>query len=179
LHNCCSHTPSSIRIPSSFCGIYGLRPSYNRFPYQGTVNSMAGQESVTSVLGPMCSTLSGLKIFTKCILDAQPWEKDPMVPRIPWNQPAYELVEHGGGEKLCFGILMHDGHTMPHPPILRALEMVRAALEKAGHRIVEWEPRWHEEIYAVQVRSIWTARSGDQPNECSGTWKQPTLLKIS
>lgn len=133
------------------CGIYALRPSYNRFPYQGALNSMAGQESVTSVLGPMASSLVGLKIFAKTILQNRPWDRDPLVPRLPWNEAAYELSEHGNG-KLCFGILTHDGHTLPHPPILRALGIVRRALEKAGHQVLDWEPYKNQEIYETQVR---------------------------
>ncbi|PVF94556.1 amidase [Serendipita vermifera] len=147
----------SVRIPSDFCGIYGLRPSYNRFPYQGAVNSMAGQESVTSVLGPMSGSLSGLVIFTKTVLDAQPWNYDPVVPRLPWNQDAYELVDHGRGSGLCFGILMHDEHTLPHPPIHRALNMVKEALERAGHRVIQWQPYKHVELYEAQ----WTIETAD------------------
>jgi hypothetical protein len=33
--------------------------------------------------------------------------------------------------------------------------MVREAVERAGRRVIEWEPRWHEELYAVQVRATW------------------------
>jgi amidase len=118
------------------------------------MNSMAGQESVTSVLGPMSGSLSGLVTFTRAILDAKPWNYDPLVPRIPWNQHAYELAEHGRGSNLCFGILMHDEHTVPHPPILRALNMVKEALEKAGHRVIQWQPYKHTDLYEVQVSFV-------------------------
>jgi amidase len=33
----------SIRIPSAYCGIYGMRPSYHRVPYAGAMNSMVRQ----------------------------------------------------------------------------------------------------------------------------------------
>lgn len=36
----------SIRIPAAFNGLYGLRPSAGRLPYEGVANSMDGQNSV-------------------------------------------------------------------------------------------------------------------------------------
>lgn len=139
---------------------------------------MAGQESVTSVLGPMSRTLSGLKVFTKCVLDSRPWDKDPLVPRMPWDQRAFELVDHGGGGKLCFGIIMHDGHTMPHPPIIRALTKVKEALEKAGHSVIDWEPLWHEELYNTQVTTGMPTRLKHYLPRYSGTLKRPILRKM-
>lgn len=167
----------SVRIPAAFCNIYALRPSYNRLPYQGAVNSMAGQESVTSVLGPMSNSISGLKIFVKAILDGRPWDLDPLVPRLPWNQAAYELVEHGSGGRLCFGLLLHDQHTMPHPPIIRALEAVREALTNAGHQVIDWSPYRHKELYDVQ----WLIETADMAqgvlNECSATG-EPFIISM-
>jgi amidase len=49
----------SLRIPSAFCGLSTLRPSYERLPYYGAVNALEGQESISSVLGPMANSLSG------------------------------------------------------------------------------------------------------------------------
>ncbi|KAL8866321.1 MAG: hypothetical protein Q9198_008940, partial [Flavoplaca austrocitrina] len=43
----------SIRIPAAFNGLYGLRPSAGRLPYYGMANSMDGQNSVLSVVGPL------------------------------------------------------------------------------------------------------------------------------
>lgn len=41
----------SIRIPASFNGLYGLRPSTGRLPYQGMANSFDGAPGVLSVVG--------------------------------------------------------------------------------------------------------------------------------
>jgi amidase len=124
----------SVRIPSAFTGLYGFRPSYNRVPYAGCVNSLEGQEAVLSVLGPMTTSIEGIKRFMKAVLDAHPWNRDPMILRMPWNESAYKLAEHGNGGQLCFGILWHDGVVHPHPPVTRALEIAKAALLAKGHR---------------------------------------------
>ncbi|KAK4701042.1 amidase, partial [Phenoliferia sp. Uapishka_3] len=131
----------SIRIPSAFNGLYGLRPSYNRVPYNGTTNSMEGQEAVPSVLGPLTSSISGLRIFHKAVADAKPWLYDPIALRLPWNESEYNLVNHGGeGAKLCFAIMWDDGIVKPHPPYIRAMEETKKALLAAGHEVIDWVP---------------------------------------
>jgi len=136
----------SVRIPSAFNGLYGLRPSFGRVPYAGAVNSMQGQDSVPSVFGPISNSMSGIKAFLQAIISTQPWLKDPLAIRKKWDDEAYALSEHGGGKKLCFGILWSDGITVPHPPVTRALEMTKAALEAAGHTVVDWVPYRHKDI---------------------------------
>ena len=125
---------SSVRIPAALNGLYGLRPSYNRIPYRGAVNSLEGQDSIPSVFGPMSNSLFGVKLFMKAVIDSKPWLKDPLVIRKPWDQQGYELAEHGNGNGLVFGILWDNGFEKPHPPILRALEMVQKSLVAAGHK---------------------------------------------
>ena len=124
----------SVRIPAAFCGLYALRPSYERLPYYGAVNSLEGQESISSVLGPMANSMSGVKLFTKAIIDAKPWLKDPLVLRKEWSEKEYNLEEHGGGKGLCFGMLRDNGIVRPHPPLQRAMAMTKVALEAAGHK---------------------------------------------
>ncbi|KAF5386540.1 hypothetical protein D9757_005888 [Collybiopsis confluens] len=96
-------------IGGAFCGLYTLRPSYERLPYCGAVNALEGQESISSVLGPMTNSMSGVKIFTKAVIDAKPWLKDPLAVRKEWSDKEYELVYHGGGQKLCFGMMWDNG----------------------------------------------------------------------
>ncbi|KAB5588808.1 Amidase [Ceratobasidium theobromae] len=161
----------SIRIPASMCGVYGLRPSYCRLPYYGARNCLEGQESVMSVLGPMCNSLSGLKIFTKAIIDSRPWVLDPLCIRKVWDEDAYQLIEHGGRGRKCFAVLYDDGLVKPHPPVFRAMDMVRKALEAAGHQgeiVIEWENRKHEEIFYNIEKQIFLADGGeDYARECA------------
>ncbi|KAI0641096.1 general amidase [Trametes meyenii] len=137
----------SVRIPSAFCGLYGLRPSYERLPYCNAVNSQIGQESVLSVLGPMTNSIEGVKAFTKAIIDAKPWRKDPLSVRKEWSDREYALGDHGNGGTMCFAIMWDNSVIKPHPPIVRAMEITKKALEAAGHTVIDWENHRHLEIY--------------------------------
>ncbi|KAF8306772.1 amidase [Clavulina sp. PMI_390] len=124
----------SVRIPAAFCGLYGLRPSLGRFPTYGVRGTLAGQEAVGSVNGPMSSSLAALSLYASVVVnDHQPWFQDPKSIPIPWRPTTLP-------ETLCIGVMKHDGVVRPHPPVERAMDLTVDALKKAGHEIIEFEP---------------------------------------
>lgn len=126
--------PSSVRIPSAFCGLYALRPSMHRLPYGGLMNSGMGQEYIHSVMGPMAPSLAAVRIFTKTVIDSRPWDIDPTCLRIPWDTKQSALSEHGGPVgTLCFAMMYDNGIISVTPPVRRAMDITRKALEAAGH----------------------------------------------
>ncbi|KAI0089886.1 general amidase [Irpex rosettiformis] len=156
----------SVRIPAAFCGLYTLRPSYERLPYANAVNAQEGQESISSALGPMANSLCAVKRFTKAIIDGKPWKKDPLVVKKPWSHEEYALSEHGDGVGMCFAIMWDNEVVKPHPPLIRAMELTKKALEAVGHKVVDWTPHKHLEIYENSER-IYTADDGyDYRVEC-------------
>lgn len=128
----------SIRIPSAYCNLYGLRPSFGRYPTLGTRSGIPGQEFVLSVNGPMSRSLETLKLYSSAILSsaAAPWTLDPKCVPIPWrSQPQVQPP----GRKLRLGLVgPSDGVVNAHPPVERALNITRLALEKAGHEIINY-----------------------------------------
>ncbi|CDO71533.1 hypothetical protein BN946_scf184911.g3 [Trametes cinnabarina] len=157
----------SIRVPSHFCGLYGFKPSSHRIPTYGNLNSLDGQDSIPTAIGPLTTSLSGVTAFLRGILDMEPWRYCPETVPKPWSQDDYSLKSRGGGEQLCFGIMWDEGSVKPQPPILRALRMTKAALEAAGHKVsaIEWKSFQHAEYVAI-ARSTWLADGGEDYNSC-------------
>ncbi|KIW10128.1 hypothetical protein PV08_11088 [Exophiala spinifera] len=159
----------SIRIPAAFNGLYGIRPSAGRLPYEGMANSMDGQNSVLSVVGPLATTARSVTLLTKAILSTKPWLQDPLVVDMPWRdaeeQAIVDLVKSASSQgQLSFGVLKTDGTVNPQPPVARAVEMVAEALTKAGHKVIEWKPPSHARLYDI-VFKTWTYDGGKDVHE--------------
>ena len=144
----------SIRIPAAFNGLYGLRPSSGRLPYEGMANSMDGQNSILSVVGPLSHSVASLRLLVKNLLNQQPWLHDPLVHEIPWRETQeQEVSELIKGKSLCFGILNDDGVVTPHPPVQRAMRLAKRAVEQLGHKTIEWNPPPHSEGNSIAFKT--------------------------
>lgn len=152
----------SIRIPSAFNGLYGLRPSTGRMPYEGMANTMDGQSSILSVVGPLATSPDALKLLVQALLSIKPWYHDPLVHEIPWRCEEEQMIldplkriKH----QLSFGVIRHDGSCALHPPVTRAVEIVVRTLQKLGHKVIEWKPPSHAKIGEICMK-IWSFDGG-------------------
>lgn len=98
-----------------------------------------------SVNGPMARTLEDITMYSKMIVDAKPWQVDPKMLPIPWR-PA-ELKT-----QLKVAVLWNDGICQPTPPVTRALKETSEKLKKAGHDVIEWDPKLHKTALELLVR---------------------------
>ena len=127
----------SIRIPSAWCHLYGLKPSFGRFPVWGTKSGIPGQDFIYANNGPMARDLEALQFYCENVLSEEVaiWTKDPKCLPMPWRR----AVIQPRGRKLRFAFVGgNDGIVTCHPPIERALNMTRKALEDSGHDIIDW-----------------------------------------
>ncbi|OOQ91453.1 acetamidase [Penicillium brasilianum] len=147
----------SIRIPQSFAGLYGLKPSSSRFPYEGVPVSTQGQEHVPSSIGPMTRDLSSLTYITKQITSSAPWTLDPRCTPLPWNEPIFTSTQ---SKPLTIGLILNDGIVTPHPPITRALHELSSALAAQGHELVVWDTSDHADCIEI-MDAFYTVDGGE------------------
>lgn len=139
----------SIRSPAANCGVYGLRPTTCRLPTDGWMAAMMGAEHIIPVIGPLSTSLEGIKIFMKAVLAAKPWLVESSLLPFPWNDKSSHL-DRGSGRKLKVGVLWSDGIVNPHPPVTRALkEVVQKLKHVEGVEIVDWKPYAHGLAWAI------------------------------
>jgi len=141
----------SVRIPSSFCGLWGMRPSFGRISGSGIEKILPGLPIGMSVVGPMARDLETLVMAVKWATGLCSWRDDPDVVDLAWREQMFTEVEEIK-TGLVFGILKSDGTVTPHPPILRAMEIVEDALRQKGHEVLEWDPPSHSEAADILVR---------------------------
>ncbi|KAI1334275.1 amidase signature domain-containing protein [Xylariaceae sp. FL0016] len=130
----------SVSMPAAFNGVFSLKPSAGRLSFLNVANSSPGQTVIPTVPGIMGSSVASISYLFRSLLSSRPWDTDPGVIPMPWE--AQEHIDNGA--RLSFGFMDFDGVVKPHPPIQRALDMAKEALQAAGHEIIEWKPPSHE-----------------------------------
>ncbi|KAF2114742.1 amidase signature domain-containing protein [Lophiotrema nucula] len=165
-----SDVGGSIRNPAANCGIYGFKPTAFRIPTDGWGYMMAGADTVESVLGPLSTSLSGLGIFMKVVIDSQPWLTEPALFPMPWRD--VKVGEEETGKKLKIGVIWHDKVVRPHPPITRALKETFVKLQEAGIEVVDFPPYLHDEAWAI-ISSLYYPDGGEADAEMIDSSGEP------
>ncbi|ETS74588.1 hypothetical protein PFICI_13072 [Pestalotiopsis fici W106-1] len=168
----------SIRNPACLNALYGLKPSTRRMPYWGACNTLVGQESIESSVGPLSRTLSGCATFFKTILQGQPWNLDPKVLEMPWRETMFNLEHLGGNKaKMCFAFMEDDGLVRCQPPVRRAMREAVEAVRQAGHTVIPWNPVDHQHAISILQRTF-ASDSGEEFKILFGESGEPLLPGI-
>lgn len=85
----------SIRIPATYCGVVGFKPSYHRVTKQGVavnrVGDRTGQHMIVSSAGPMARSVRDCALMME-VLTHDLAAHDYTAPPLVWNKA---VVEHG------------------------------------------------------------------------------------
>lgn len=119
-----SDTLGSIRIPASYCGVVGLKPTAGLIGRSGVVPLAPGFDTVGPIarhardIWPMLSSLSG----------HDPCDEDSLQPPHSWDQPPLE-------RPLRIAVPAEIGSVACTPPVRSAFEKAEDALRSLGHEV--------------------------------------------
>jgi AtzE family amidohydrolase len=114
-----SDTSGSIRVPASFCGVFGLKPTYGRLPRSGTFPFVHSLDH----LGPFASTVIDLAAVYDALQG--PYPGDPACAQRAVEPVSAALtLPHG----IRIGILGGWFHEWADPAARRAVQLAASAL---------------------------------------------------
>jgi 1-carboxybiuret hydrolase len=158
-----SDTNGSIRVPSSLCGLFGLKPTYGRLSRAGAFPFVASLDHV----GPMARSAADLALAYDAMIGADeadpaqaPRSAEPVGPRLAEGLDGLRVATLGGyfeksGDPAAFaavatvanGLGVSRGVALPHPERARAaaylITMVEGAalhLERLKSRRDDFDP---------------------------------------
>ncbi|MEZ0171622.1 amidase [Microvirga sp. TS319] len=118
----------SIRLPASWCGVFGLKPSFGRVPIDPTYYGR--------VAGPMTRTVHDAALMMTSL--TRPDARDPMslpYQDLPWLDLAIDVTG------LRLGLMMEAGIGLPLDLEVRAaVERAATAFREAGAIVEEMKP---------------------------------------
>ncbi|MES2979209.1 MAG: AtzE family amidohydrolase [Pseudomonadota bacterium] len=123
-----SDTNGSIRVPSSLCGIWGLKPTFGRLSRRGTYPFVYSIDH----LGPMANSLAGLALAYDALQSPDPLDPGCHALRV---QPIGAGLKHLDGG-LRIGVLGGYFHDHATAPARQALALAAAALGATAQ--VQW-----------------------------------------
>ena len=136
----------SVRIPASFCGIVGLKPSFGRIPF----TILPSQFDSLSHFGPLARTVADAALFLKATQG--PDERD-----IQSLKPALDipdsLTSDVRGIKLALTVDL--GYYAVAPEVEKNTRLAVDALRDSGAQIEEVDLGW-----SAAINEAWTAHWG-------------------
>jgi amidase len=120
----------SIRMPASFCGIVGMKPTHGLVPYTGIL----GLEPTIDHTGPMTATVADNALFLEVLAGADGLDGRQVAPRTD----RYTEALGQGASGLRFGVLGEGfGHPTSDPEVEAAVRAGAARLGELGAKVSE------------------------------------------
>jgi aspartyl-tRNA(Asn)/glutamyl-tRNA(Gln) amidotransferase subunit A len=150
----------SIRIPSSFCGVYGLKPSFGRVPNWPLANN-----DYTSHVGPMARTVADAALMLSVM--AGPHEMD----RTSLPDPPADYVgrlDEGVRDRRC-AFSPDLGGLRVDPEVAQIVRDAARALAEAGAVVEEIAAPGFADTHDV-IRGLWSAHEAAMYGQYVPEW---------
>lgn len=132
----------SIRMPASFCGIYGMKPTHGLVPYTGIMPI----EVTADHTGPMTANVADNALLLEAIAGPDGYDPRQYAPKV---QPYSELLA-GGVRGLRIAIVKEGfGLPMSEPDVDAKVRAAAARLGALGAVVTEVSIPWHLMAAAV------------------------------
>ena len=147
-------TGGSIRVPSAFCGLAGLKPTSGRVPRTGHIVpwGLGGMDSLTTI-GPMARYVEDLWLGFSTI--AWPDGIDPFIHPVPVSDPACINVVD-----LRVAFYTDNGTVTPTAEVEAAVRSAAEAIADSGAQVVEDLPAAITDNVGANITSILVADGG-------------------
>ena len=122
-----SDIAGSIRFPSGYCGIYGLRPSQARSINKG-LQILKGDLMIKVVVGPMTRSSDDLQLLFRLMSSQVFFKLDPTT--VPL------LYKEITAKSLKIGYFIHTDFIQASPASQRGVLMAVNKLQRHGHNVV-------------------------------------------
>lgn len=123
----------SVRLPSSFCGTVGLKPTSRRTSNIGVMPAIPGLVGISGTVGVMGRDVPIVVEATRAIFSGEMALLDSEVPPVPWREA---LFTGQTKKSLRIGWYDTDGLFPVTPGIKRAVSEAAAAMKGLGHELI-------------------------------------------
>jgi len=133
----------SIRVPSSYCGLFGFKPSRGRNPVGPNFDEEWDGMSTSHIITRSVRDSAAMLDAT---MGAEPGA--PYTIATPMRSYIDELSHEPGRLRIAFNTRPAYGKEV-HPECIKAVEEAAKLLESLGHHVKEAEPDYQEEDAAL------------------------------
>ena len=126
-----SDTGGSVRQPASFCGIYGLKPTWGAVSRYGLVAYASSLE----VIGVMARTVDMTEKAFTVMKGQDPADHSSLTYAAAAPKPPAPQQHAPKKGKLVIGVPEQCAAVPMHPDVAKTLAATRARLEKLGHEV--------------------------------------------
>jgi len=162
----------SIRVPSHFCGIAGIKPTTDRVPRTGHFPSFGGVLSGLWQIGPMARFVEDLILTLPIIAGVDGF--DPSIVPMPWSDPRRVDLK-----SLRVAFYTNNGIIRPTPDTIDLITRMAKALADIGMAVEEARPQAIEKTNEIRG-SLFGADGGvgvETVLRTAGTREMHPLLK--